>query len=142
MLQHLGLERLHVRRAPVGGRPTGSSRTTVTSFYPLPILHRRSDHTDDKTVRTIRGVRTAQHPARPAICCRCGGRAEDEWPTAKMVGGVWTISPHVSIAGFVVNDEKLFMISQLFPGDTPTTSITVQSFLASVDPPRPTISWR
>jgi hypothetical protein len=54
---------------------------------------------------------------------------EDEWPMRALTGGVWTIFPHVSIAGFDAGG-RLFMVSQLFPGATPETSVTVQNFLA------------
>ena len=60
-------------------------------------------------------------------------KPEDEWSDAHMLSGVWTIFPHVSIADFDA-DGKLYMVSQLFPGATPETSVTVQNFLA-VDAP-------
>ena len=58
---------------------------------------------------------------------------EDEWPLSKLTGGVWTIFPHVSVAGFDAGG-RLYMVSQLFPGDTPETSVTVQNFLATFEP--------
>ena len=54
---------------------------------------------------------------------------EEEWTISKMVSGVWTIFPHISVASFDAGG-KLFMVSQLFPGATPGTSVTTQNFLA------------
>ena len=45
-----------------------------------------------------------------------------------MTAGVWTIFPHISLTSFDAGG-KLWMVSQLFPGDTPDTSTTVQNFL-------------
>ena len=55
------------------------------------------------------------------------------WPTTKMVAGVWTIFPHISIASFAGGGRSV-MISQLFPGDTPETSYTNQIFLMQQAP--------
>ena len=49
------------------------------------------------------------------------------------VAGVWTIFPHVSIAGFD-GGGRAVMISQLFPGETPQTSYTVQNYLMENEP--------
>ena len=48
-------------------------------------------------------------------------------------GGVWTIFPHVSIAAFPVGDRGL-MVSQLFPGDAPDRSVTIQNYLTTSEP--------
>jgi len=58
---------------------------------------------------------------------------EDEWTTARLNSGVWTIFPHVSIARFDAG-VPVYMVSQLFPGATPDTSTTVQHFLAVEEP--------
>jgi carnitine monooxygenase subunit len=57
----------------------------------------------------------------------------DTVPDEKLNGGVWTIFPHISIAGFDAGG-RLFMVSQLVPGATPGTSHTVQHFLAAFEP--------
>lgn len=56
------------------------------------------------------------------------GRPEEQWelPTEHF-GPVYTIFPHISIAG-AWGDRCL--VSQLFPGPTPDRSYTVQSFLS------------
>jgi hypothetical protein len=58
---------------------------------------------------------------------------EDDWPLEQIIGGVWTIFPHISIAEFDAAG-KIFMVSQLFPGDTVDESRTIQNFLAVDEP--------
>ncbi len=60
-------------------------------------------------------------------------RPEEEWKTQHLLYGVWTVFPHVSITDFDAG-QKLFMVSQLFPGATPDESLTVQNFLATLEP--------
>jgi hypothetical protein len=45
-------------------------------------------------------------------------------------GGVWTIFPHISFAGGVGGG----LISQLFPGRTPGSSVTVQNYFVASEP--------
>lgn len=61
------------------------------------------------------------------------GENVDEWPTEFLTAGVWTIFPHISIAGFD-GGGRAVMLSQLFPGDTPGTSYTVQNYLMAEEP--------
>lgn len=42
---------------------------------------------------------------------------------------MWTIFPHVSIAPFDAGG-RIYLVSRLFPGATPGTSVTVQTHLA------------
>lgn len=46
-----------------------------------------------------------------------------------MLSGVWTIFPHVIIASFGEGDVRSLLISQLFPGDAPGESYTIQNYL-------------
>ena len=46
-----------------------------------------------------------------------------------MLASVWTIFPHVSIASFDGGGGRGVMVSQLFPGDTPLESRTVQNYV-------------
>ena len=58
---------------------------------------------------------------------------EEEWSQTRLVSGVWTIFPHISVASFDAGGH-IFMISQLFPGSDPDTSVTHQNFLATFEP--------
>jgi nitrite reductase/ring-hydroxylating ferredoxin subunit len=136
LLQHLGLDQCtFVGHQSVEGPNWKLAYDGYLDFYHLPILHKNTfgPTYNNKTINDGWGPhqRNTQPDERVLALADL---PEDEWPTAKMVGGVWTIFPHISIAGFVVNDKRLYMVSQLFPGDTPTTSITVQNFLATFEP--------
>jgi hypothetical protein len=61
------------------------------------------------------------------------GKSEKDWPTEYLTAGVWTIFPHISIAGFE-GGGRAVMLSQLFPGETPGTSYTVQHYLMAEEP--------
>jgi hypothetical protein len=50
------------------------------------------------------------------------------------MSGVWTIFPHVSIASFDGGGGRGVMISQLFPGDSPGESYTVQNYVMENEP--------
>ena len=103
-------------------------------FYHLPILHKDTFGPDysNKTVCDAWGPhQRLVQPDHRILALEA--LAEDDWPMDKMTGGVWTIFPHISIAGFDAGG-KLYMVSQLFPGATPETSVTTQNFLATFDP--------
>jgi hypothetical protein len=55
---------------------------------------------------------------------------EDEWNLDRMCDGVWTLFPHVSFAG----NNTAGLVSQLFPGPAPGSSLTVQSYFVAVEP--------
>ena len=55
---------------------------------------------------------------------------EEEWNLELMCGGVWTIFPHISFAG----GHGGGLVSQLFPGRTPGTSVTIQNYYTSTEP--------
>ena len=57
----------------------------------------------------------------------------EKWPTEFLTAGVWTIFPHISIAGFEGGGRSV-MISQLFPGETPGTSYTIQNYVMEKEP--------
>ncbi len=59
---------------------------------------------------------------------------EDEWPSSYLLSGVWTIFPHVSIASFGEGENWGVLISQLFPGETPEESYTIQNYLLEKAP--------
>ena len=58
---------------------------------------------------------------------------EEQWTDEALTRGVWTIFPHVSIAGFDGGGRGV-MLSQLFPGDAPSRSYTVQNYLMEKAP--------
>jgi hypothetical protein len=61
------------------------------------------------------------------------GRPEAEWDARYLLGGIWTIFPHVSIASFDAGGRAV-LVSQLFPGASVGESVTVQTFLLEKAP--------
>ena len=135
MLEHLDLANCtFVGRQQADGPNWKLAYDGYLDFYHLPILHKDTfgPTYNNKTINDAWGPhqRNVQPDQRWNAL---DGLAEDEWPITKLTGGIWTIFPHISIASFDAGG-KLFMISQLFPGDTPETSVTMQNFLATFEP--------
>ena len=127
MLEHIGLaDCTFVGRQMVEGPNWKLAYDGYLDFYHLPILHKDTFGStyNNKTINDAWGPhqRNVQPDERILALADI---PEDEWPMSKLTGGVWTIFPHVSVAAFDAGG-RMFMISQLFPGDTPETSVTVQ----------------
>jgi nitrite reductase/ring-hydroxylating ferredoxin subunit len=104
-------------------------------FYHLPILHRRTFGGDYNNL--ICGDAWGPHqrhmqPDQRILALQ--DLPQSEWPLDTLLAGVWTIFPHVSIASFRVAGGKMYQIAQLFPGDTPESSVTTLSYLAAFEP--------
>ena len=103
-------------------------------FYHLPVLHKNTfgPEYNNKSIFDNWGphqrVQAPDHRLLDLV-----DTPEDEWSHTKLVSGVWTIFPHISIASFEAGGH-IFMISQLFPGSDPDTSVTHQNFLATFEP--------
>ena len=100
-------------------------------FYHLPFLHRNSFGTEisNKPIYNAWGPHQRVTSPDPALL-QLRDLPEDEWDMDAMSGGVWTIFPHVSFAG----GNKGGLISQLFPGREPGSSITVQNYYTAAEP--------
>jgi len=95
-------------------------------FYHLPILHKSSFGPNMFSQALYHAWGPHQRVSAPSTTL--GSKPETEWSDAALLAGVWTIFPHVSIAGFDGGGRGV-MLSQLFPGDSPTKSYTVQNYL-------------
>ncbi|MDA0273110.1 MAG: aromatic ring-hydroxylating dioxygenase subunit alpha [Proteobacteria bacterium] len=103
-------------------------------YYHLPILHRETFGADIGNKANYYSWGPHTHMGRPdASYEEFENLPDEEWPTTRLVTGVWTIFPHISIASFAGGGRSV-MISQLFPGDTPETSYTNQIFLMEKAP--------
>lgn len=136
LLEHLDFANCtFVGKQSVGGPNWKLAYDGYLDFYHLPILHKDTfgPTYNNKTINDAWGPhqRNVQPDERYLALAEL---PEDEWSTAKMVSGVWTIFPHVSVASFDAGG-KLYMVSVLYPGDTPGTSTTTQYFLAVGDRP-------
>ncbi len=98
-------------------------------FYHLPILHKDTFGSDFSSQALYYNWGPHQRVSSPDISMtEFMDQPEEDWPADALLAGVWTIFPHISIAGFNGGGRSV-MISQLFPGATPGTSLTVQNYL-------------
>jgi nitrite reductase/ring-hydroxylating ferredoxin subunit len=135
VLAHLGLEQCHlVGRQGVAGPNWKIAYDGYLDFYHLPILHRDSfgPKMPSRALYDAWGPHQRVSFPNPALA-RFEALPEEEWDPEALIGGVWTVFPHVSIADFDAGG-KLYMVSQLFPGPGVGESLTVQSFLATREP--------
>jgi nitrite reductase/ring-hydroxylating ferredoxin subunit len=135
MLDHFDFGTWHVvARRRIAGPNWKLAYDGYLDFYHLPFLHRNT-FGPDMSSRPIYDEwgphqrMTAPHDQLRALA----DVADDDIDLATIDGGVWTIFPHVSIAGFPVGTRGM-MISQLFPGDTPESSVTIQNFVVTDTP--------
>jgi hypothetical protein len=117
-------------------------------FYHLPVLHKNTFGPDYSNKAVYDAWGPHQRVTSPDHRIAALGEVdESEWTDAQLTQGVWTIFPHTSVAGFKVqlpddtdvpnpdaHGGRMYMVSTLFPGDTPDTSVTVQNFLAAFEP--------
>ena len=100
-------------------------------FYHLPILHRNSFGPDMFAQALYHSWGPHQRVSAPSAAM--ANIPKESWKNEQMMAGVWTIFPHISIAGFDGGGRGV-MISQLFPGKTPAQSFTIQNYLLAEEP--------
>jgi phenylpropionate dioxygenase-like ring-hydroxylating dioxygenase large terminal subunit len=130
MLQHLGLDHCTVvGRQTVAGPNWKLCYDGYLDFYHLPVLHRQTFGPDfpNRIIGDAWGPHQ-RNTSPDARLLKLEALPEAEWPVRKIDGGIWTLFPHVSIAPFMAGG-RIYMVSQLLPGATPDTSVTVQHFL-------------
>ncbi len=99
-------------------------------LHHLPILHKNTfgANMPNRAIYTSWGPHQRVASPDPTLL-KLEDIPEQEWPTEHLMQSVWTIFPHVSIASFDGGGGRGVMISQLFPGDTPLESHTVQNYV-------------
>lgn len=99
-------------------------------LYHLPILHRNTfgSNMPNQALYYPWGPHQRVSSPDPELL-ELEHLPEAEWPMEALLRSVWTIFPHVSIASFDGGGGRAVMVSQLFPGDTPLTSRTVQNYV-------------
>lgn len=128
MLDHLGLADGHVvGRQTIAGPNWKVAYDGYLDFYHLPILHKDTFGPNMSTKANYDAWGPHQRVTSPDRSWEKLGDDESDWPIPEMVGGVWTIFPHVSIAAF--DDRTMYMVSILYPGDDPGSSMTTQMFV-------------
>lgn len=99
-------------------------------LYHLPILHKNTFGANMPNQALYYAWGPHQRVSSPDPgASKLKEKPESEWRTDLMMQGVWTIFPHISIASFDGGGGRGVMVSQLFPGDTPLESRTVQNYV-------------
>jgi phenylpropionate dioxygenase-like ring-hydroxylating dioxygenase large terminal subunit len=135
VLAHFGFENWHLFESrTVLGPNWKIAYDGYMDLYHLPVLHRETfgSNMPNQALYYAWGPHQRVSSPDPSLLAMAE-EPESEWSTAHMLAGVWTIFPHVSIAGFGGGGRSV-MLSQLFPGDTPGESRTVQNYLMETLP--------
>lgn len=112
-------------------------------FYHLPVLHANTFGADFFNRANYFAWGPHQRLSNPSKFAQRTGSdekmdlsqmAEDDWPIDALLGGVWTIFPHISIASFYGGGGRGAMISQLFPGNSVGDSVTTQFYVMEREP--------
>lgn len=130
MLQHLGLaDCTVVGRQTVPGPNWKLCYDGYLDFYHLPVLHKQTFGPDfpNRIISDAWGPHQRNTSPDPRLL-KLEQLLEADWPVRKIDGGIWTVFPHVSIASFMAGG-RIYLVSQLLPGATPDSSVTVQHFL-------------
>lgn len=135
LLSHFGFETwYHFASQRVDGPNWKIAYDGYMDLYHLPILHKNTFGPDYPNQAIYYSWGPHQRVAGPSRGMEgLLSPNEDEWPTEFLIAGVWTIFPHISIAGFDGGGRSV-MLSQLFPGKTPGTSYTIQHYLMAEKP--------
>ncbi len=135
LLAHFGFEKWQlVARREVRGPNWKIAYDGYLDLYHLPILHKNSFGSQFPNRALYHAWGPHQRVSSPnPLLLPLEERPESEWPTEALIGGVWTIFPHVSIATFDAGGRGA-LISQLFPGQGPLDSLTVQSYVLEHEP--------
>lgn len=100
-------------------------------FYHLPYLHRNTFGTEISNKPIYYEWGPHQRVTAPDSSLLSSAELpDDEWNLDRICGGVWTIFPHVSFAG----GSSGGLVSQLFPGREPGSSVTVQNYYVAAEP--------
>ena len=135
LLNHFGFADWHLfSRRTLAGPNWKIAYDGYMDLYHLPILHRNTfgPNMPNRALYDAFGPHQRVSSPNPALL-KLDNVPECEWPTEHLIGGVWTIFPHVSIASFDGGGPSV-MLSQLFPGNSPQESFTVQSYLMKNPP--------
>jgi len=135
LLGHFGFENWHFFESRTLKGPNWKiAYDGYLDLYHLPILHKDTfgNQFPNQALYYAWGPHQRVSSPDPTLE-KYQGVPESEWSTEHLMAGVWTIFPHVSIAGFDGGGRGV-MLSQLFPGDSPLESITVQNYLMEKPP--------
>ena len=144
LLAHFGFEHWHLFDSRVLEGPNWKTAYDgYLDFYHLPILHKETFGADMFNRANYFAWGPHQRVAAPLSKIKgpddeeaidLAGLSENDWPDDALMGGVWTIFPHISIATFYGGGVRGAMISQLFPGESVGESFTTQFYVMEQKP--------
>ena len=101
-------------------------------FYHLPILHKNTFGPDMSPDALFHRVGPHQRVTGPrGNWSKLEGRPTSEWPDSVLTGGVWSVFPHGSIAGFEIEGHKIYQVARVFPGASADESVTYLDFIST-----------
>ena len=102
LLEHFGFDKWHHFASQVVEGPNWKiAYDGYLDLYHLPILHKDTFGPDFPNQAIYYSWGPHQRVAGPMKgMAEMLGESEEKWPTEQLTAGVWTIFPHVSIAGF------------------------------------------
>ena len=134
VLDDLGFANCHVAgRQNLDGPNWKVAYDGYRDLYHIPVLHKNSFGADAAYQPDFYAFGSHVRMVSPKGYARLADLPEDQWDTNNLIGGVWTIFPNISIAAFDAAGT-VYMVSQMFPGDSPGESFTIQNFLHTQPP--------
>jgi carnitine monooxygenase subunit len=138
MLAHLAFDETHLAGRQVLQGPNWKvAYDGYRDFYHVPILHRASFGPDLPHQPDYYSWGPHVRMTAPRNFLDLANTPVEQWSLSDLTPGVWTIFPNISIAGGRRgrgSGAGTYMVSQLFPGSSPTESVTVQNFLSFSSP--------
>jgi len=135
LLEEFGFARWHlVGRRELPGPNWRLAYGGYLDLYHLPILHKNTFGADfpNRPLYHAFGPHQRVDAPNPSLL-ELEERPDADWGLRELLAGVWTIFPHVSIATFDAGGRGV-LVSQLFPGDGPRESLTLQTYLMEDKP--------
>lgn len=136
LVQHLRLDEMHHYGTRVLAGPNWKvAFDGYVDFYHLPILHKNTFGPDMSPDAMFHPIGPHQRITGPrAIWSQLDETPEAEWQIDDLIGGVWSVFPHGSIAGFDVGGVRFYQIARLFPGESPGESFSHLDFVSLAEP--------
>ncbi|MFN0029232.1 MAG: aromatic ring-hydroxylating oxygenase subunit alpha [Acidimicrobiales bacterium] len=139
VLDFLGLaDMVHHGRRVLPGPNWKVAFDGYVDFYHLPQLHRNTFGENTSPDAVFHPFGPHQRIASPSDKAdKLAKLPEEQWAVRDMIGGVWSIFPHASVAGFRVGGTLVYQVARLFPGADPESSITHLDFVSLEQPDDP-----
>lgn len=133
LLEHCGFATMnHFGSRRLVGPNWKVSFDGYVDFYHLPVLHKNTfgpDFPSDALFHRVGPHQRVTGPRGP--WSKLESIPKEQWPDSVLTGGVWSIFPHASIAGFEIGEHKIYQVARIFPGASADESITYLDFIST-----------